>query len=380
MRPAYRKWFRRLLILAVLIIGLAWIVGRYHRTGKAVQANTTPSIPVVVARVQRGNLPIYLNGIGSVDAYYTVTVRTRVDGELLRLDVREGQIVEKGDLIAEIDPRPFQVQLEQAEGQMAHDQALLANARLDLDRYRILYSQDSIPKQQLDTQVALVNQDEATLKSDQGAIDSAKLQLVYARITSPIRGRIGLRQVDPGNIVHAADTTGIAVITQLQPIAVTFNLGEDSIPQVIRKLNAGQRLTVEAYDRQLKNKIATGSLLTIDNQVDQTTGTVRLKAVFENRDNSLFPNQFVNARLLIDIRKNTLRVPVAAVQRGPETAFVFVVKPDSTIESRNIKLGPIEGGQASIEQGLTEGETVVTEGVDKLQQGTRVTIRTASSQ
>jgi multidrug efflux system membrane fusion protein len=377
MRPAYRKWFRRFLILAVLIIVIAWFAGR-RRGGKAVQANATPSIPVVAARARKGNLPIYLSGLGSVEAYYTVTVHTRVDGELLRFDVREGQIVKAGDLIAEIDPRPFQVQLEQAEGQMAKDQAALDNSKLDLERYRVLWAQNSIPKQQLDTQVSLVNQNEAAVKSDKGAVDAAKLQLVYTCITSPIDGRIGLRLVDPGNLVHAADTTGIAVITQLQPITVVFNLGEDAIPAIVPRLHPSPPLEVDAFDRQLRKKIASGSLLTLDNIVDQTTGTVRLKALFENHDNSLFPNQFVNARLLIETKKNATLVPDAAIQRGPQTVFVFVVKPDNTIEMRNINLGPIEGGWASIEQGLSVGEMVVTEGVDKLQQGSKVVVREAT--
>jgi multidrug efflux system membrane fusion protein len=378
MRTTHRKWVRRLLLLTILIVGIAWLSGRYRRTGKPVQANAIPSVPVVATRARKGNLPIYLNGLGSVEAYYTVTVRTRVDGQLLRFNVAEGQIVKADDLIAEIDPRPFEVQLEQAEGQMGRDQAILANAKLDLERYRVLAAQNAIPKQLLDTQAALVNQYEAIVRQDQGVINAAKLQLVYTRITSPIPGRIGLRQVDPGNIVHAADANGIAVITQLQPITVVFNLGEQDISSLVSRLQTGKRLAVEAYDRPFKHKLATGSLLTFDNLVDPNTGTIRLKALFQNRDNILFPNEFVNARLLIDTLKNTVLVPAAAVQRGPQTVFVFVVKPDNTIELRNVKLGPIEGEIASIEQGLAPGEVVVTEGVDKLQQGSRVTTREAN--
>jgi multidrug efflux system membrane fusion protein len=288
-------------------------------------------------------------------------------------------MVSEGDLIAEIDPRPFEVQLVQAEGQKERDQALLENAKVDLERYKVLYSQDSIPKQQLDTQVATVRQAEATVKSDTGLIESAKLNLVYTRITSPVRGRIGLRQVDPGNIVHAADTNGLAIITQLQPIAVIFNIAQDSIPAVMKKLRAGQRLTVDAFDRDFKVKIATGTLQTIDNQVDVNTGTVRFKAVFENQDNALFPNQFVNARLLIDTNRSVLLVPAAAVQRGPQSAFVFVVKQDSTVETRNVVVGPIVGEVAEIDQGLAANETVVTEGVDKLQAGMKVTERQAGA-
>src|SRR5215831_12244168 len=232
MRPVYRKWLRRILILLVLIIAIAWFAGRSRRAGKAVQANATPSVPVVAAQARRGNLPIYFNGLGSVEAYYTVTVHSRVDGQLLRFNVREGQLIQEDQLIAEIDPRPFQVQLEQAEGQKQKDEAALADAKLNMERYRILYSQDAIPKQQLDSQVSLVNQYIAAIKSDQAAIDSAQLNLTYSRVTSPVTGRIGLRAVDPGNIVHAADATGIAVITQLQPITVVFSLGEDAIPSV----------------------------------------------------------------------------------------------------------------------------------------------------
>jgi membrane fusion protein, multidrug efflux system len=332
-------------------------------------------MPVVAAEAKKGDLPIYLNGLGSAVPQYTVTVRTRVDGELFNIPVREGQIVAAGDLIAEIDPRPFQVQLLQAQGQKERDEAILANAKVDLERYRILYAQNSVPKQQLDTQLATVNQYEAIVKSDEGAIQNAKLQLTYARITSPISGRIGLRLVDPGNIVHASDQSGLIVITQLQPITVIFNIAEDNIPQVTRKMRAGRRLPVDVWDRDFKKKIAMGTLLTIDNQVDLNTGTVRFKALFPNRDNSLFPNQFVNARLLIDTKRNTVLIPVGAVQRGPQATFVFVVKPDNTVEMRNIVLGPVEADTASIDQGLSPGEIVVTEGVDKLQQGSRVTAK-----
>jgi multidrug efflux system membrane fusion protein len=309
-----------------------------------------------------------------VTPVYTVTVRTRVDGELFSVPVKEGQMVVAGDVIAEIDPRPFQVQLLQAQGQKERDEAILANAKVDLDRYRILYAQNSVPKQQLDTQVALVNQYEAMVKSDEGVIESVKLNLIYARITSPINGRIGLRNVDPGNIVHATDQNGLVVITQLQPITVVFNIAQDFIAQVMSKLKAGQRLPVDAWNRDFKTKLASGTLLTVDNQVDPSTGTVRFKATFPNQDNALFPNQFVNARLLIDTKRNAVLIPTGAVQRGPQNPFVFVVKPDSTVEMRTVAVGPVEKDTASIDRGLTPGETVVTEGVDKLQQGTKVSI------
>jgi multidrug efflux system membrane fusion protein len=334
-------------------------------------------VPVVAAATRRGDMPVFLNGLGSVTALNTVTVRTRVDGQIVKVHFQEGQLVKEGDPLIEIDPRPFQVMLEQAEGQLAHDQALLANANIDLERYKVLFSQDAIPKQQLDTQVSTVNQYGATIKSDQAQIDNAKLQLVYAHITSPLTGRIGLRLVDGGNMVHAADVNGLAVITQLQPITVIFNIAEDSLPPVTKKMAAGQTLTVYAYDRDLKTRLASGTLLTIDNQIDQTTGTVKFKGIFENADLSLFPNQFVNARLLLETKHGAVIVPTAAIQRSPQSTFVYVVKPDNSVEVRNIVQGITEGDEASVEQGLDAGEKVVIDGIDKLQQGTKVTVRMA---
>jgi len=362
-------------VLIIFILGAALLV-HYLAKKKSAQASgpAVPAMPVVAAAAKTGNFPIYWNGLGSVTALYTVTVRTRVDGELFNVPIREGQMVAAGDLLAEIDPRPFQVQLLQAEGQKERDEAILANAKLDLERYRILYAQNAVPKQQFDTQIATVRQYEAIVKADEGAIENAKLQLTYAHIRSPIAGRVGLRLVDPGNIVHTSDQNGLLVITQLQPIGVIFNIAEDNLPQVMKKLRAGQRLPVEAWDRDFKNKIATGALLTIDNTVDVNTGTVRFKATFPNRDFALFPNQFVNARLLVDTKRNTILIPSGAIQRGPQATFVFVVKPDSTVGMRNITAENIEGDLASIDHGLSAGEIVVTEGVDKLQQGTRVAV------
>jgi multidrug efflux system membrane fusion protein len=264
--------------------------------------------------------------------------------------------------------------LEAAEAQKAKDQALLQNALLDQERYKVLYSQEAVPKQQLDTQIATVAQYQATIKSDQSAIDNARLQLVYSKITSPLAGRVGLRLVDQGNIIHATDTNGLVVITQLQPIAVIFNIAEDSLPAVRKKMQGGA-LRIDAYDRDLKKKLAQGTLLTIDNQIDQSTGTVRFKGQFENQDNSLFPNQFVNARLLLDTRHNTVIIPTAAIQRSPLTSFVYVVKPDNTAEVRNIVSTLTEGDEAAVDSGLAAGESVVIDGVDKLQQGTKVSVR-----
>ena len=367
-----QRWVRRLGAALIFILGVLLIAHFFERTSKPAQASSNQPMPVVAATAKTGDLPIYLTGLGSVTASNMVTVRTRVDGQLFELAVREGQMVAAGDLIAQIDPRPFQVQLLQAQGQKERDEALLANARVDLERYRILYAQDSAPKQQLDTQEATVRQDEAVVKADQAAIESANLQLTYTRITSPINGRIGLRQIDPGNIVHASDQNGVAVVTELQPIAVIFNIAQDNVPPVMKKLAMGKRLPVEAYDRDFKNKIAAGTLLTVDNLVDVSTGTVRFKAMFDNRDNALFPNQFVNARLLLDTKRNAVLIPAQAVQRGPQTTYVYVVKPDNTVEMRNVELGPVEGDLASINKGLSPGESVVTEGVDRLQQGMKV--------
>lgn len=383
-RPIFKRpwiWF----VLICLIAGGAFGYWKKQQPPAAASAGKPGSkaaslpTPVFVTAARKGDMNVYLTGLGSVTPLNNVTVRSRVDGQLMEVHFREGQIVTKGSLLASIDPRPFQVQLTQAEGQMARDREQLNNARLDLERYRMLWKQDSIPRQQLDTQEALARQFEGAVKVDQGLIDSARLQLTYSRITAPITGRIGLRLVDPGNMVHAADPGGLLTITQVQPIAVVFPLPEDSLPQVMHKMKGG-RLAVEAFDREMKQQLASGELATVDNQIDPTTGTVKLKAVFANRESELFPNQFVNARLLVDVKKDAVIVPSAAIQRSPQGAFAFVLKPDKTVAMRTVKTGVSQGGETSVVEGLEVGEQVVVDGAERLRDGSKVEVKEVNSQ
>ena len=365
------------LLVAVVGGGTLALSGPWRSTaGAQGGVPAPPRVPVAAAAARTRDVGVYLNGLGAVTPLNTVTVKSRVDGELIAVRFQEGQIVSSGELLAEIDPRPFEAQLTQFEGQLERDQAQLDNARLDLTRFQELVKTDAVPRQQLDTQVSLVHQLEGTVKNDQGQIDATKVQLVYCRITSPIAGRVGLRLVDSGNIVHATDTGGLVIITQLQPITVIFTIPEDSIPTVLEQLHQGVRLPVEAYDREYRRKLAEGALLTIDNQVDPTTGTVRLKAQFPNTDNRLFPSQFVNARLLIETRRGATVVPTAAIQQSPRGSFVYVLRPDRTVGVRPVTVGVTDGDDVSIERGLAVGEQVVVEGAERLRDGAAIALRT----
>jgi multidrug efflux system membrane fusion protein len=372
------------LILLVAVAAGAYLM--FARMGKprvpnaeASPVRARPGIPVAAAQATTGDLNRYLEALGTVTPFYTVTIKSRVDGQIMNVDFREGQIVHKGDLLIQIDPRPYQVQLEQAEGQLARDKANLANARITLDRDKTLLADQVIAPQDYDNQAALLGQYQGTITADQAAIDNAKLQLTYSRITAPITGRIGLRLVDPGNIVHATDTQGLAVITQVRPIAVLFSIPEDDLPRVRKDVHGGDQLTVDAFDRTLKTKLAAGTLLTYDNEIDTTTGTVRLKASFPNDDYSLFPNQFVNVKMLVDTDRNVVLIPTAAIQRSALGTFVYVVQPNNTVDLRKVTLGASEGDISSVTSGVQSGDRVVIEGADRLQQGSNVKVRMASN-
>jgi membrane fusion protein, multidrug efflux system len=368
-------------ILAFLAIagGLAFFALRSERARGAVSSGPNSpahrtAVPVEAAQAKLGDLPRYLSGIGTVTPLATVTVQSRVAGQIMAVNFREGQIVKEGQLLVQIDPRPYQVQLEQARGQLAHDTATLRNDEINLERDRILYQQNVIARQTLDTQQATVLQDRGTLVTDKANVDNAKLQLVYSRITAPVGGRIGLRLVDPGNIIQANSTQGIAVITQLQPISVVFSIPEDNLELVLSAMKSSV-LPVEAYDRTFHNQLGTGSLRSIDSQINVNTGTLNLKAEFPNQQQTLFPNQFVNVRLLAQTLQNQVLIPLPAVQRSSLGTFVYVIKPDKTVALRKVQVGLTEGNTAAVDSGLSAGETVVTDGVDRLQQGSLVAVQ-----
>jgi membrane fusion protein, multidrug efflux system len=381
-RPRHRRSVLWLLLALLVVAGLAtWLIVRHgHQAVPTQRFTTTGPMPVGTAKVATGDMPVELGALGTVTPLATVTVKTQINGQLTEVAFHEGQMVNKGDFLAQIDPRPYQVALEQGQAQLAKDAATLKNAEVDLARYRTLVAQNSVAKQTLDTQLATVEQDKATIKADQAQIDAQKLNLTYCHIVAPVSGRVGLRQVDPGNYVQTSDAGGLVVITQLQPISVIFTLPEDNLPAVLQRLHAGAKLPVVAYDRTGTTKIDTGTLETVDNQIDPTTGTVKLRAVFDNPDMILFPNQFVNVRLVVNTLHNTDLVPTAAIQRGEPGTFVYVVKPNQTVAAQPVTLGPTDNLRVAVTKGLQPGDLVVTDGADRLKDGAKVRLaKTAAS-
>jgi multidrug efflux system membrane fusion protein len=369
------RWWVWLIVAVLILGGIAW----WERRGPdpaAKAGGDAASRPVMVttASAHQGDIGIYLNALGTVTPVYTVTVTSRVQGEITQVYYREGQMVRKGDPLIEIDPRPYQAALTQVEGQLAHDQAVLTEAKIDLDRYKQALDRNAIAKQQYDDQEQVVLQDEGTVKNDEGQLANAKVNLVYTHITAPIAGRVGLRLVDPGNIVQANSTTALVVITQLQPITVIFSIAEDSLSQIQQQLRKGKKLTVDAFDREASTKLASGTLLTLDNVIDPTTGTLKLKAMFDNSDNALFPSQFVNVKLLVDTQHNVTLIPTPAIQRNAQGAFVYVIRSDQTASMRTITPGTTDGSVTAV-QGLQPQDVVAVNGFDKLLDGAKVTVR-----
>ena len=372
-RKRRRSWhwiaWPSVLLLACLAAALFW---RRHEAGQSQPPKTPPPIPVVVAQAAQGDIGVYVTGLGTVTPLNTITVTTRVDGELMAVKYKEGERVREGDPLVEIDPRPFQVALEQAEAQLVKDQAALQNAQIDLKRYEELITKNAVSQQILQTQRATVAQAEAAVKNDQATIAGAKLNLIYCHITAPISGRIGLRLVDPGNFVSAAAATPLLVITQTQPISIIFTIPEQALASVRSPLRAGKTLSVDAIDRNGQQILAKGKLTTLDNQIDQTTGTLRLRATVPNTDDALFPNQFVNARMLVQEKRGVTLIPNAAVQRNTQATFVYVVNPDQSVAIRNVTLGTVDDERSEVVMGIRANELVVTQGVDRLQAGSRV--------
>jgi multidrug efflux system membrane fusion protein len=390
-----RAWFITLVLLAAT--GAIYLFSQRAAAGDVGRATATgitsslkkpgAPVPILAALAVKGDIGVYLTGLGTVTPYSDVLVTSRVDGQLMKVFFTEGQFVNQGDLLAEIDPRPFNVQVSHAEGQLTRDEALLKNARLDLVRYKNLQDQQAVSQQAMASQEAIAAQYEGTVKSDQAQLDNAKLNLAYARIAAPISGRVGFRQIDPGNMIRAGDTGGLVTITQVQPITVVFTIPQDHLPPVLEKLRGGDKLAVEAYDREQKLKLAQGVLLTVDNHIDPTTGTLKCKAIFTNEDGTLFPNQFVNIRLLLDMKAGVVLVPPAAIQRGAQqSTFVYVVidqpgtdpaqpKPERVVAIREVTVGTNEGEWVEIPKGLQAGDVVVLEGIDRLQNGVKVAVR-----
>jgi membrane fusion protein, multidrug efflux system len=382
--PRSRTGFR--ILTGLILIGLAgggWYLWKQHeaqpqaRTATAGRNALNAPQPVGFATVDKGNIRIMLNELGTVTSLDTVTVLTQVAGQIQEIGFTEGQVVKKGDFLAQIDPRPFIAALEQAQGTLAKDQGLLAQAQADLKRFQTLGRQDSIAQQQLDDQRFLVQQDTGMVQTDQGSVDSAKVNLAYCHIVSPIDGQVGLRLIDLGNYVQTSNTTGLVVIAQIQPISVIFSVPEDSLPDIIQRLRAGATLPVEAYDRANTQLLATGKLFALDSQISTTTGTLNLRAMFANPDEMLYPNQFVNARLLVSTMQDAIRVPVPAVQRGEPGTFVYLINANNTVSVRPIKVGPVDGNYQAVLSGLDPGDKVVTDGTDRLKDGAAVTLPTA---
>lgn len=378
--------------IAVLVIGLGavWWVNHSHNSQEAAPnrgggrrgfgMGMSGPLPVVVRPAVKADLNLYLDGLGTVTALANVTIRTQISGQLMEVDFKEGQSVNKGDLLAVIDPRPYQVALEQAQGQLTQAQAQLTAAQADLSRYQTLASQDSISTQQVDAQRATVGQYTGQVQTDQAAIDSAKLNLAYCHITAPVAGRVGLRQIDPGNYVTPGDASGLVVLTQVSPISVIFTLPEDQMSRVAGRLHSGAQMPVDAYDRTATTKLASGQLATIDNQADTSTGTIKLRATFDNSGDKLFPNQFVNVRMLLDVDRGVTVVPTSAIERGQQGTFVYLVKPDNTVAAQTVALGPTEGERVEVAKGLNPGDRVVVDGADRLKDGMKVIPQSGASQ
>ncbi len=367
--PSVRRCLSLPLLATLQVIALLLIAGCGAEQPAQARAGGQPPVPVVTREVGSGSLTVYLDALGTVTPSSSVLVRSRVDGQLLRVHFSEGQLIRAGELLAEIDPRPFQVQLAQMRGQLARDEAMLRGARVDLERYRELWQQDSIARQRVDSQEALVAQYEGEVEAVRGLVGNASLQLEYATITAPIGGRVGLRQVDAGNVIHSADSQGLVLITQLQPIQVLFTLPEDSLPRLLPRLQQGEQLVVAAYDREFSRRLAIGKLVSVDNQIDATTGSVRLKAQFDNSDYALFPNQFVNIRLALETLADAVLAPSVAIQRGNRGNFVYAVNDDASVRLQPVTLGATEGDRVAVTDGLVPGDIVVVEGVDRLRAG-----------
>jgi multidrug efflux system membrane fusion protein len=379
-RQPKSRWWVWALVLAAVVVGI--IVYRQRQAANGAKVKAAPpviGVPVQLTKSVKGSIGEYVAALGTVTPVYTVTVTSRVLGAIENVYYKEGQMILKGDPLLDIDPRPYQATVTQAEGQLAHDQALLSEARIDYDRYKAALARNAIAQQQVADQEQVVHQDEGTVKNDEGNLENAKVNLAYTHITSPIEGRVGLRLVDPGNIVQANSTTALVVITQLEPITVVFSVAEDYLSQIQPQIRSGARMQVDAFDRQQQTKLASGYLLTLDNQVDTTTGTVKLKAQFDNKDGMLFPNEFVNARLLLKTLNDATLVPAQAVQQGSQGTFVFKINPDQTAVVQAIKTITSDGNVTAVD-GIPPGTTLAASGFDKLQDGSKVSVRNAPDQ